>query len=120
MCCALNERWDLFCFSREHYRFSEWRMPSAIEPPGPGKSFRAGFERWNRKLHFYAGLFLLFFTWLFAFSGLLLNHPTWSFPESWNNRKERNYEREITVPGSEVKGDLGQAREILRRLGIDG
>jgi len=58
--------------------------------------------------------------WLFAFSGLLLNHPAWSFAESWNNRKESNYEREMTVPGSEVKGDLGQALEILRRLGIDG
>jgi hypothetical protein len=100
-------------------------MPSATEPLGPGKSpnvprIRAGFEHWNRKLHFYAGLFLLFFMWLFAFSGLLLNHPTWSFAESWNNRKERNYEREITVPGPEVKGDLGQAHEILRQLGIEG
>ena len=100
-------------------------MPSATEPAAPGKSpivvrFRAGFERWNRKLHFYSGLFLLFFTWLFAFSGLLLNHPTWSFQESWNNRKERIYEREITAPGPEVKGDLAQAREIMRQLGIEG
>jgi hypothetical protein len=54
-----------------------------------------GFERWNRKLHFYAGLFLLFFLWLFAFSGLLLNHPSWSFAEFWNNRRQTNYEREI-------------------------
>ncbi|OLE81308.1 MAG: hypothetical protein AUG74_00805 [Bacteroidetes bacterium 13_1_20CM_4_60_6] len=93
-------------------------MVSEVAPKGP--RFRAGFERWNRKLHFYAGLFLLFFMWLFAFSGLILNHPTWSFAESWNNRKERNYDREMTVPGPEVKGDLGQAREILRQLGIEG
>jgi hypothetical protein len=91
----------------------------------PGKSpklhrLRAGFERWNRKLHFYAGLFLLFSMWLFAFSGLLLNHPTWSFAESWSNRKDTNYEREIIAPGPEVKGDLGQAREILKQLGILG
>ena len=100
-------------------------MLSATEPTGPGKSpnvprFRAGFARWNRKLHFYAGLFLLFFLWLFAFSGLILNHPTWSFAESWNNRKETNYDREITALGPEVKGDLGQAREIERQLGIVG
>jgi hypothetical protein len=100
-------------------------MPSATELIDPGESpnvprFRAGLERWNRKLHFYTGLFLLFFMWLFAFSGLLLNHPTWSFAESWNNRKERNYEREMTIPGPEVQGDLGQAREILRQLGIEG
>ncbi len=98
-------------------------MPSATEPTGKSlgaSRFRAGFERWNRKLHFYAGLILLFFMWLFAFSGLLLNHPTWSFAESWSNRKDTNYEREITAPGPEVKGDLGQAREILRQLGIEG
>ena len=61
-------------------------MPSATEPIAPGKSasarqFRAEFKRWNRKLPFYAGLFLLFFLWLFAFSGLILNNPTWSFAE---------------------------------------
>lgn len=100
-------------------------MPSVIEPIGPGKSpnvpaFRAQLERWNRKLHFYAGLFLLFFMWLFALSGLVLNHPSWSFTESWKNRKERNYEREISVPGPEVKGDLAQAHAILRPLGIEG
>jgi hypothetical protein len=100
-------------------------MPSATEPIDPGKSpnvprFLAGFERWNRKLHFYSGLFLLFFLWLFAFSGLLLNHPTWSFAESWNNRRETNYVREIAAPGPEVKGNLGQAREIVRQLGMEG
>src|SRR5437879_2271042 len=125
MCCALNERWDLSCFSRGRYRFLEWRMPSATELIAPGKQtnarqFRAEFKRWNRKLHFYAGLFLLLFVWLFAFSGLLLNHPPWSFAESWANRKVMNYEKEITVPGPEVRGDLGQAREILRQLGIEG
>ena len=100
-------------------------MPSATETSLPAKaktSLRlwASFERWNRKLHFYAGLFLLFFTWLFAFSGLILNHPTWSFAESWANRKDTNYEREITAPGPEVNGEPAQAREILRQLGIEG
>src|SRR5260221_4976825 len=100
-------------------------MRSATEAIAPvktpkGPRFRTLLERWNRKLHYYAGLYLLFFVWLFAFSGLLLNHPTWSFAESWTNRKEMNYEKEITVPGPEVKGDLGQAREILRQLGIEG
>jgi hypothetical protein len=100
-------------------------MPSATEPIGPGNSpkshrFLAGAERWNRKLHFYSGLFLLFFVWLFAFSGLILNHPTWSFAESWNKRQETNYVREITALGPEVKGDLGQARAIVKQLGIKG
>ena len=100
-------------------------MSSATEPTGPGPSsraarLRAGCERWNRKLHVYAGLFLLFFLWLFAFSGLLLNHPSWNFAESWNNRHETNYVQAITVPGPEVKGDLRQARMILQQLGIEG
>lgn len=100
-------------------------MPSFTEPIGPGKSpitprFRAGFERWNRKLHFYSGLFLLFFVWLFAFSGLILNHPSWSFTEFWKNRKQTNYEREIAGPALEAKGDLAQARAIMTQLAIRG
>ncbi len=100
-------------------------MPSATEPTGPGKSlkvprFRAGFERWNRKVHFYIGLFLLLFVWLFAFSGLLLNHPAWTFAESWNNRTEKNYESAITALGPGITGDLAQAQEIMRQLEIVG
>jgi hypothetical protein len=99
-------------------------MLSATETVAPGKT-RGGarfreIENWNRKLHFYAGLFLLSFVWLFALSGLLLNHPEWSFPESWKNRKERNYEKEIQKPGPEAKGDLAQAHDIMRQAGIEG
>ena len=98
-------------------------MPSSIEPLAPqqqpnAREVWAGFERWNRKLHFYVGLFLLFFVWLFAFSGLVLNHPSWRFTEFWSNRTQTNYERDIVVP--EPGGDLGQAREIMGRLGIVG
>ena len=100
-------------------------MPSSIEPLGPRQPSSAlqvwaGFERWNRKLHFYVGLFLLFFVWLFAFSGLILNHPSWGFTEFWTNRTRTDYERDITAPGPDVKGDLGQAREIMGQLGIVG
>ena len=41
---------------------------------------------WNRRVHYYLGLFLLFFIWLFAFTGLLLNHPRWQFAQFWPNR----------------------------------
>ena len=100
-------------------------MRSALEPKTPGLLTKpdrvgAGFARWNRKLHFCAGLFLLFFLWLFALSGLLLNHPTWNFAESWSNRHETNYDREMTALGPEAKSDLAQAREIMRHLGIEG
>jgi hypothetical protein len=98
-------------------------MPLSFEPlasrqqPNARQAW-AEFERWNRKLHFYVGLFLLFFLWLFAFSGLVLNHPSWRFTEFWPNRTQTNYERDIVVPGP--GGDLGQAREIMGQLGIVG
>ena len=100
-------------------------MPSATEPTSPAQTtgtsrLRAGCERWNRKLHFYAGLFLLFFLWLFAFSGLLLNHPSWGFAESWANRQETNYVQALTAFSPEAKGDLGQARAIMSQMGIEG
>jgi len=92
---------------------------AAANPPAPSR-LRVRLERWNRKLHYYAGLFLLFFMWLFAVTGLVLNHPTWSFAESWTKRKETNSERAITALGPELRGDLAQAKEIMRQLGIEG
>jgi hypothetical protein len=58
--------------------------------------------------------------WLFAVTGLVLNHPTWSFAESWTKRTDTNSERAITALGPELRGDLAQAREIMRQLGIEG
>jgi len=100
-------------------------MLSATEPPVPAKAkstprLWASFERWNRKLHFYCGLFLLFFLWLFAFTGLLLNHPKWAFHEHWKNRKETDYERPIKPPAQDATGDLAQAQDIMKQLGIKG
>jgi hypothetical protein len=95
-------------------------MPSATEPNASDKTRRDRLARWNRKLHFYAGLYFLFFLWLFAFTGVILNHPSWKFAESWNNRKETNYVRELVVPGPEVKGDLAQAKEIMKQVGVEG
>jgi len=82
------------------------------------KRFANLFEVWNRKLHFYIGLFLLFFLWLFAFTGLLINHPSWQFAEFWPNRKQADEVREIKPPPA--AGDLEQAQDIMRQLGIRG
>ena len=75
-------------------------------------------ETWNRRLHYYSGLYLLFFLWLFAFTGLLLNHPKWSFAEFWTNRQQSRYELPIAAPAA--TGDVAQAEEILRQAGIRG
>lgn len=91
----------------------------AANPPAASR-LRLQLERWNRKLHYYAGLFLLFFLWLFATTGLVLNHPTWNFGESWSKRIDTNSEHAIKPLGAELRGDLNQAKEIMRQLGIEG
>jgi hypothetical protein len=85
--------------------------------PSAPKRFAETFEIWNRKLHYCLGLYFLFFLWLFAFTGLLLNH-SWAFFEFWPNRKISTVERSIQAPSS--GGDLDQAKELLRQLGIQG
>lgn len=99
-------------------------MPSATDPPEIGRQSRSHWrhriERWNRKLHYYLGLYLLFFLWLFAVTGLILNHPTWSFAESWTKRSETNSKGAIRTLAPELRGDLAQAREIMGQLGIEG
>jgi uncharacterized protein len=100
-------------------------MSSAIESSVPAEAKSShrlwkSFERWNRKLHFYSGLFLMFFLWLFTLTGLLLNHPQWTFHEHWKNRKETNYERAIKPLAPEAAGDLAQAQDIMQQLGIRG
>lgn len=75
-------------------------------------------ERWNRKLHYYTGLYLLFFIWLFAFTGLLLNHSQWKFAEFWPNRKQSRQEYQIQRPSG--GDDLTQALALMRQLGMVG
>ena len=74
------------------------------------------FETWNRKVHYYLGLFFLFFLWLFSLTGLLLNHGQWSMAQAANQRKETRYE--IPVRPSNGDTDLARAREMMRQLGI--
>jgi uncharacterized protein len=99
--------------------------PAESPPPSPatlggGARLLAVCERWNRKLHFYCGLFLIVFLWLFAFTGLLLNHPNWTFHESWRNRHETKYQLPIVPPAAGLTGDLDQARDLMRQMSIDG
>ena len=75
-------------------------------------------EAWNKRLHIYLGLYFLFFLWLFAFTGLLLNHPLWRFAAFWPQRVETSYERSIeSVP---AEGDPERAQSVMRQLGLTG
>ena len=73
---------------------------------------------WNRRVHYYLGLYLLFFIWLFAFTGLLLNHPRWQFAQFWPNRILSTTEQ--TLESVTAVADIERARDVMRQLGIDG
>ena len=72
---------------------------------------------WNRKLHIYLGLYFIVFLWLFAASGLLLNH-SWRVTEFWDQRQQSTNELRIEPP--QAATDLGRARDIMKQLGIAG
>jgi hypothetical protein len=78
----------------------------------------ARFEKWNRKLHFYLGLYFLFFLWLFSLTGLLLNHGQWRISAVANERKETRYERMIDLPAGAT--DLDHVRDVMRQLSLQG
>jgi hypothetical protein len=73
---------------------------------------------WNRRVHYYLGLFLLFFIWLFAFTGLLLNHPRWQFAQFWPNRIQSTTEH--TIAAVTAANDTDRARDLMRQLGVAG
>ena len=66
---------------------------------------------WNRRIHFYLGLYLLFFTWLFAFTGVLLNRPRWQFAQFWPNRLQNTTEH--TLDSVTEVADIDRARKLL-------
>jgi hypothetical protein len=73
---------------------------------------------WLRKAHNYAGLYLLFFVWLFSLTGLLLNHPGWSIAQFWPKRRETTSQASLTPMAPAA--DLTMATELMRRLWITG
>jgi hypothetical protein len=72
--------------------------------------------RWNRKVHIYIGLFLLFFILFFSFSGLLLNHSQWKFTSFWKERRETTAETPVTIPANPDSASL--IRDFTRQLNI--
>jgi hypothetical protein len=71
---------------------------------------------WNRKLHYYLGLYFLFFLWLFSLTGLMLNHQQW-FTDLYE-RRETSYDTAIETPA----GDTQTARtlDLMRQLNLRG
>ena len=78
----------------------------------------ATFEKWNRKLHYYLGLFFLLFLWLFSLTGLLLNHGAWGIATVANQRQETRYERTLAPLSGD--SDLSRAKNAADQLGLTG
>lgn len=78
---------------------------------------RRTWKSWNQKLHLYLGLYFLVFLWLFAVSGLLLNHA-WRFTEFWPQRQQTNREQRVTMPSADT--DLLRAQDLMRQLDLAG
>ncbi len=97
-------------------------MPSSPEPAAIAaiapRDFGVVCRAWNRRLHFYLGLYFLFFVWLFALTGLLLNHGSWSFADFWPNRKVANDEHAFVAPPGGAP--LDQAHDLMRQFAIAG
>ena len=73
-------------------------------------------EQWNRKLHYYLGLYFLFFLWLFSLTGLMLNHQQW-FSDLYR-RHETVYDPEIETPAGTSRDE--QTFDVMRQLKLRG
>lgn len=73
-------------------------------------------EGWNRKLHYYLGLYFLLFLWLFSVTGLMLNHQPWF--RGLYDRRETSYEMPIETPREATVGE--QTRDVMRQLDLQG
>ena len=93
-------------------------MASPAEPLTAARTrARLNLEGWNRRLHYYLGLFFLFFIWLFSLTGLLLNHPDWA-RHAADRRSESRDERTVEI--TEGLAPVDQARRIMAQLGLTG
>ena len=90
-----------------------------VSRPARRRGIGGELKTWTRRLHFYLGLYLLLFLWLFSISGLFLNHPEWEITHGfWEQRQESSSERVIAPP--RTTGDLAIAKGLMRQLGLTG
>src|SRR5215210_118623 len=87
-------------------------------PDAAPRSPSGSAARWNARIHYYLGLYFLFFIWLFAVTGLLLNHGAWGMAEAQRNRTTAKSEHRVSLPTTGTQ--LGDAKNLMRQLEIDG
>lgn len=74
------------------------------------------FELWNRRAHYYLGLYFLFFLWLFSLTGLMLNHQQW-FRDLYE-RRQTSYDK--TIEGLAGDTQIARTRDAMRQLNLKG
>ena len=75
---------------------------------------KKGFEKWNRKIHIYLGLYMMLFIWLFSISGLFMNHPKW-----FHGKIDRTpSEKPVTL--SKQMDDVARAKDLKEQLRLEG
>jgi hypothetical protein len=73
-------------------------------------------ELWNRRLHYYLGLYFLFFLWLFSLTGLMLNHQQWF--RNLYDRRESVYDLELEAVNGDTR--VAQTLDVLGQLNLRG
>lgn len=73
---------------------------------------------WMDRGHYFLGLYLLVFIWLFALTGLLLNHSTWGLADMQRSRNTTTTEHTVVPLNSSTP--LSDARELMRQLNLSG
>ena len=76
------------------------------------------FARWNARAHYYLGLYFLFFIWLFAITGLLLNHGMWGMADFQRSRTTSKSEHRVILPTSGTP--ISDARDLMDQLRVTG
>ena len=56
--------------------------------PGPEPRWKRDTNKWARLAHVYTSMIALLVVLFFGISGITLNHPTWTFGDNVNTRKE--------------------------------
>lgn len=92
-------------------------MPSSDQQRASIRSTPA-WRGWNRRAHYYLGLYFVFFLWLFALTGLLLNHGNWQVGPLRLQRTVTQAEQSFLLPATATA--LEQAQALLRQFSIEG
>ena len=71
-----------------------------------------------RRFHSLLGMFLLVELWIFALSGLMLNHPLWEVSQFWGRRD--SVKREVPLPSLSAGTDEERASALKQALGVSG